>query len=105
MEEGAPHPGQILREEFLRPIGWTAEMLADRLSVPPELMRDLLDERKAVTPAVALRLARLFQISANYWMELQACYELSRTRMSDVAAIERIRPFAGEATAAESRST
>ena len=70
------HPGEILREEFLIPLGLSARALSAALHVPVPLIRDIIRERRAVTPDVALRLARYFDTTAQFWLNLQSSFAL-----------------------------
>ena len=65
------HPGEILREEFLVPLGLSASALALELKVPAPRINDIVRERRAVTPDTALRLSRYFGTSPEFWMDLQ----------------------------------
>ena len=73
------HPGEILREEFLAPLGMSANALAIALRVPAPRVNDVVPERRAITPDTALRLAQYFGGDAESWMNLQITYDLSRT--------------------------
>jgi addiction module HigA family antidote len=70
------HPGEILREEFLGPLKMSAHALAMALKVPAPRINDIVRERRAVTPATALRLARYFGTTPNFWLNLQTAYDL-----------------------------
>jgi addiction module HigA family antidote len=70
------HPGEVLREEFLEPLGLSAHALAVALRVPAPRINDLARERRSVTPDTALRLARYFKTTPQFWMNLQASYDL-----------------------------
>jgi len=70
------HPGEVLREEFLEPLGLSAHALAQALRVPAPRVNDLVRERRSVTPDTALRLARYFDTSPQFWLNLQASYDL-----------------------------
>ena len=65
------HPGEVLREEFMRPLGLSAEELATALHVPATRMAGIAGERRSVTADTALRLARYFGVSAEFWLRLQ----------------------------------
>ena len=75
----AIHPGEILREEFLAPLGMSANALAIALRVPAPRVNDVVLERRAITPDTALRLAQYFGGDAESWMNLQITYDLRRT--------------------------
>jgi antitoxin HigA-1 len=70
------HPGEILREEFLVPIGMSAHALAMALKVPAPRINDIVRERRSITPETALRLARYFGNTPQFWLNLQTSYDL-----------------------------
>jgi len=70
------HPGEVLREEFLVPLGMNAHALALELKVPAPRIYDIVRERRAVSPDTALRLARYFGTTPQFWMNLQSSYDL-----------------------------
>jgi antitoxin HigA-1 len=70
------HPGEILREEFLIPLNMSAHALALELKVPAPRINDIVRERRAITPDTALRLARYFGNTPQFWMNLQTSYDL-----------------------------
>ena len=82
------HPGEVLREEFLQPMGMTAHALAMALQVPAPRINDVVRERRAVTVDTALRLAKYFGTSAEFWMGLQTDFDMATARatMTDVLA-------------------
>ena len=83
------HPGEILREEFLVPLGMSAHALALELKVPAPRINDIVRERRAITPDTALRLSRYFGTTAQFWMNLQTSYDLKITQRTSGPAIER----------------
>ncbi len=83
------HPGEVLREEFLGPLGMTAHALAQALRVPAPRINDLVRERRGVTPDTALRLARYFDTTPQFWLNLQASYELKIASREMGKRIER----------------
>ncbi|WP_305790634.1 HigA family addiction module antitoxin [Candidatus Endoriftia persephone] len=74
------HPGEILREEYLEPLGMSANALATALRVSAPRINDVVRERRGITVDTALRLARYFNTTPMYWMNLQAAYELKAAR-------------------------
>lgn len=92
------HPGEVLREEFLLPMGLSAHALAMALHVPAPRINDIVRERRGVTADSAMRLARYFGTSAEFWMGLQSDYEMARARATMAQELAAIRPR--EATAA-----
>ena len=87
------HPGEILVEEFLSPLGLSAYAAASQMKVPRTRIERLVAGKTPVTPDTALRLERLFGASAEFWMNLQTHYDLSVARAAandDIAAIPRL---------------
>ena len=70
------HPGEVLREEFLAPLGMSAHKLALALRVPATRINDIVNEKRGITADTALRLSRYFGTTARFWLNLQASYEL-----------------------------
>jgi addiction module HigA family antidote len=87
------HPGEVLREEFLVPFGLSAHALALELQVPAPRINDIVRERRAITADTALRLAKFFGVSAEFWMGLQSDYEMALARDSMREVLGRIRHF------------
>ena len=83
------HPGAMLNEEFLKPLGISQNALAMKIRVPATRIGDIVHGRRAVTPDTALRLARFFGNSPEFWMNLQQMYDLSKARMELNKQIER----------------
>ena len=97
LEEGARmpalHPGEMLREEFMKPLGLSSNALAMELRVPVTRISEIVRERRGITADTALRLARYFNMSAEFWMRLQMDYDLERAADAEETAIhEEIRP-------------
>jgi len=70
------HPGEILREEFLSPLGMSANELALALRVPATRISDIVNEKRGITADTALRLSRYFGTTSRFWMNMQASWEL-----------------------------
>src|SRR5271170_3365101 len=83
------HPGEILREEFMKPRDLSQNALARALNVPPRRINEIVLEKRAITADMALRLARYFDTSAEMWTGLQADYELRLAPHEKASAIER----------------
>ena len=79
------HPGDILLEEFLKPMGISQYRLAKDISVPPRRINEIVHGKRAITPDTALRLSRYFGLSERFWMNLQARYdlEIEKDRLQD----------------------
>ena len=89
------HPGEILREEYLVPLGMSANALAMALHVPAPRINDIVRERRAVTSDTALRLARFFGGDARSWLNLQVAYDLHLAEQSAGKKIQQqVRPRA-----------
>ncbi|MFZ0770968.1 MAG: HigA family addiction module antitoxin [Candidatus Sulfotelmatobacter sp.] len=99
--KGAPHwrvhPGEILREEFLKPLGMSAYELAKRLHVPVPRVNDIVLERRGISADTAVRLSRFFGTTEQFWLNLQGAHEISRVMAKQSAEIERIQPQAASA--------
>jgi len=88
------HPGEILLEEFMRPLGITAQKLAADIDVPPSRISDIVNGNRPITADTALRLAIFFGMDARYWLNLQSEYDLrvaARTLTNKISP--RIRVF------------
>ncbi|MBM3878326.1 MAG: HigA family addiction module antidote protein [Verrucomicrobia bacterium] len=83
------HPGEILREEFMKPYGLSQNALARALHVPPRRVNEIVLEKRGITADTALRLSRYFGTSAELWTGLQADYDLRRARYEKARQIER----------------
>ena len=83
------HPGEILREEFMKPHGLSQNALARALGVPPRRINEIVLEKRAITADTALRLARFFGTTAELWTGLQADYDLRLARHETARAIDR----------------
>jgi addiction module HigA family antidote len=87
------HPGEILREDFMVPLRLSMNKLAIDLHVPVTRIAEIVHERRSITPDTALRLARYFNTSARFWLNLQAAYDLEVAEDEIAREIEReIRP-------------
>jgi addiction module HigA family antidote len=87
------HPGEVLLEEFLRPLGLSQNALARALDVPPRRINEIVLGKRTLTPDTALRLARYFGTSERFWLGLQADYDLEETRRTVGREIEKaVRP-------------
>ena len=89
-----PHPGEILREEFLVPLGMSARQLADALDVPANRISDIIRARRGVSADSAARLGRYFRTSAEMWLNMQQAHDLSKLMAEQAADIQKIRPRA-----------
>ncbi len=83
------HPGEMLRDEFLKPLAMSQNALAMRIRVPATRIGEIVKGRRAITPDTALRLARFFGNSAEFWMNLQQLHDLSKARLELAKTIEK----------------
>ena len=91
-------PGEMLEQEFMRPLGMTRAELARRLGVPANRVTQILRGQRAITPETALRLEALFGWPADYWMRNQAAYDLDRERRIQGQRIRKqVRPVKASA--------
>lgn len=91
----AIHPGEILREEYLAPLNMTANALAIRLRVPAPRINDIVREKRGISPDTALRLARFFNTTPEFWINLQTAYDLKTARAKHGSEIDKdIHPLA-----------
>lgn len=87
------HPGEILREEYLLPLKMSAGALAKRLGVPRTRIERLASEQTGVTPDTALRLGKFFNTTPEFWMNMQASYDLKMLAASLAADLAAIRQY------------
>jgi len=87
------HPGEILYEDFMKPLGLSMNRLALDLHVPVTRIAEIVHERRGITPDTALRLARYFDTSPGFWLNLQSAYDLEVAQDKLSRVIEReVRP-------------
>ena len=84
------HPGEILREDYMLPLGLSATALAHALGVTPARINDIVRERRGITADTALRLARYFGTDAQSWINLQTAYDLRVAELAAGEAIHRV---------------
>lgn len=87
------HPGEILKQEFLRPIKMSVYQLANELHVPVPRINDIVLRKRGITADTAIRLARFFGTSEQFWLTLQAAYEIGIVKAKRGREIERIKPL------------
>ena len=87
------HPGEILREDYLEPLGMSANKLAIALRVSAPKINDIVREKRAVTPDTALRLSRYFGGDAQTWLNLQSAFELKISREAIGDELQSIVPM------------
>lgn len=92
------HPGEVLREEYLKPLGISAGRVAVACGVPRTRIERIMRETLGISGDTALRLARIFNTTPQFWMNLQARYEVEKAKIGAEDDIEAIKPFELEPT-------
>lgn len=87
------HPGEMLLQEFLRPMGLTQRALADAIHVPYQRINEIINGKRGITPSTALRLARFFGMSADFWMNLQLRWDLYFAQQTEQDTLRSIRRY------------
>jgi len=87
------HPGEMLREEFLVPMNISQRELADAIHVPYQRINELVNQKRGITPSTALRLARFFSMSADFWLNLQMRWELFKVKEAEQATLDTIQDY------------
>lgn len=87
------HPGEMLLEEFLNPMGISQRDLADNIQVPYQRINEIVNGRRGITPSTALRLAKFFDMSAEFWMNLQLRWDLYFAQQDETKVLESIHPY------------
>ncbi len=84
------HPGEMLLEEFLNPMGLTQRDLAKAIRVPYQRINEIIRGRRGMSPSTALRLARFFGVSADFWMNMQLRWDLYHTQLEEADELKAI---------------
>lgn len=87
------HPGEMLLEEFLAPMEISQRDLAEAIHVPYQRVNELVNQKRGVTPSTALRLAKFFNVSADFWLNLQVRWDLYKAQESEKKELKAIRDF------------
>ena len=87
------HPGEMLLEEFLKPMGMSQQQLASQIKVPYQRVNELVNGRRGVTPATALRFSRLFGTTPDFWMNIQLRWDLYQAQLKEASILKSIRPL------------
>ncbi|MHB1403861.1 MAG: HigA family addiction module antitoxin [Thiobacillus sp.] len=87
------HPGEMLLEEFLEPMGITQRELATAIHVPYQRVNEIVNKRRGITPSTALRLAKFFGMTEDFWMNLQLRWDLYKARQNEAKELGSIRPL------------
>lgn len=86
---GPLHPGEVLIEEYLKPLGISQNKLALNMHVPAQRISDIINGKRAITADTALRLSKVIGTTAEFWMSLQMDYDLQKTRMNCGKTIDK----------------
>ena len=89
------HPGEMLLEEFLVPMGITQRALADAIEVPYQRVNEIVNGKRGITPSTALRLAKYFGMTPDFWMNLQLRWDLYHAQQTEQKVLSRIEPRQG----------
>ncbi|NOZ75141.1 MAG: HigA family addiction module antidote protein [FCB group bacterium] len=87
------HPGNMLREEFLKPMGITQKQLSTAIHVPFQRINELVNGKRGITPSTALRLSRFFGNTPDFWMNLQQRWDLYWAKTREANELKKIRTF------------
>jgi antitoxin HigA-1 len=87
------HPGEMLSEEFLKPMGITQRQLADAIHVPYQRVNEIVNGRRGISPSTALRLAKYFKMSPDFWLNNQQGWDLYYAQIAEVDLLEMIQPI------------
>ncbi len=87
------HPGEMLREEFLIPMHISQRNLADAIHVPYQCIHELIHQKRDMTPSTALRLAKFFDMSADFWLQLQMRWDLFRAKGIEEHELDLIQDY------------
>ena len=90
-------PGELLREEFLTPMGVTKYRLAKEIGVPAQRIGDIVAGKRSITADTDLRLCRFFGLTKGYWLRAQAAYDTEIAEEALAATLQKIRPWTGKA--------
>ncbi len=96
-----PHPGEILKEEFLAEVGMSQNQLAHAIGVPPNRIHAIVNGTRDISADTDLRLCRFFSLSEGYWLRLQNAFDLMEAKRESAGTFAKIRPFRENRTAAE----
>ena len=88
------HPGEMLLEEFLKPMGITQRELSDSIHVPYQRTNEVINQKRGITPRTALRLAKYFGVSEDFWLNIQLRWDIYKARKKETDELLKIQPFA-----------
>jgi antitoxin HigA-1 len=88
------HPGEILKEEFAKPLGLTQAKIAEALNIGIKTLSEIYNEKRGISPLMALKLARYFGTTPEFWMNLQSNYDLYKAYSKQKKEVEKIKKVA-----------
>ena len=90
------HPGEMLLEEFLNPMGISQRELAQAIRVPYQRVNEIVNKKRGITPSTALRLAKFFGMTPDFWLNVQLRWDLYQAQSNEKRVLDTIRPFSSE---------
>ena len=87
------HPGEMLLEEFLKPMGITQKELSASINVPYQRINEIINQKRGITPSTALRLAKYFGVSEDFWLNVQLRWDLFKARRKEISELKMIQPY------------
>lgn len=87
------HPGEMLLKEFLEPMSITPRQLAEQILIPYQQVQEIINEKRGITPSTALRLAKFFGMSPDFWLNLQLRWDLYHAQKNEAKEIEKIKQY------------
>ena len=87
------HPGEMLLEEFLVPMGVTQRELSKAIHVPYQRINEIVNKKRGITPSTALRLAKFFGVSEDFWVNVQLRWDLFRAKKNEAKELKNIKPL------------
>ena len=87
------HPGEMLLEEFLKPMNITQRELSHSIRVPYQRINEIINQKRGITPSTALRLAKYFGVSEDFWLNNQLRLDLYKARQKETLELKKIRPY------------
>ena len=87
------HPGEMLLEEFLKPMRISQKTLSDLLQVPYQRINEIVNRKRGITPSTALRLAKVFDMSDDFWLNMQLRWDIYRAKQKEKNILQSIKPL------------
>jgi addiction module HigA family antidote len=87
------HPGEMLLKEFLEPMSITQKQLAEEILIPYQQVNEIINSKRAITPSTALRLAKFFGMSPDFWLNLQLRWDLYHAQKNEAEELEKIKQY------------